>query len=265
MRNLVGFRILPVTSGGAKMGYCTVYEVDLVLAQALTSSRPYSGTSRIELINIGNVRDPSTIPDELIEYFIELAGSEIDGALSQMYVTPLIRCINGQWYLQTDLDEYSQQVVMTDAVHIVPGEEIIIRDDDTDTEEPHIVQTVIDQYTIETMSAIINIFPADSTRVMRIMFPPPVNQIAARIAAANIYDRYFSAQASPNISDYGKEMRRMATAELNNILNGRIWLKRQTRIGDRFASPYLDSNYALRKPIEGWASSDRDRSTGGGG
>ncbi len=51
-------------------------EVDLFLAQALTSARPDSTFSKIALININNV-----------EFFISTSDSQINGILSQ-YKTP---------------------------------------------------------------------------------------------------------------------------------------------------------------------------------
>ena len=56
-------------------------------------------------------------------------------------------------------------------------------------------------------------------RVLRSSFPPPLNQISARYAASYIYDKYFAAQADPNTSDYGKEMRAISAGQLNDILN----------------------------------------------
>lgn len=245
------------------MGYASVIEVDLILAQALTSARP-DGTSsggKFNLINIGNVRDPNRVPTETVEYYISLADSQIDGILSQQYHYPFRKCVHGQWALDAPISEYNQTVEVSDATNLVPGDEIVIRDDDTGLEENHIVSEVVDQYSFTTLDAIGD-FEGDNVRVIRIGFPPPVNQISARLAAAFIYDKYFAAQNDPNESNYGNKMREVARGQLNDILNGKTILREPCarRIGDRFGNAYLDDAYAHRD--RGYATQDRNMSTG---
>jgi hypothetical protein len=69
--------------------------------------------------------------------------------------------------------------------------------------------------------------------------------ISARLTSANIYDKYFASQASPNMSDFGKTMRALATNSLNNILNGRTVLHGQMRVGNRFFNSNLQDRYSL--------------------
>ncbi len=260
-RNTKHRSTIPVEEGvRCIIGYSSTVEVDLFLAQALTSARPDSTFSKIALININNVRDLNRIPNEIVEFFISTSDSQIDGVLSQQYKTPLKKCANGQWALDADINEYNQIVELNDATNLVPGDEIVIRDDSTSDEEIHIVDTVIDQNSVTTVSPILTDFSGDDVRVVRIQFPPPVNQISARYAAANIYDKYFAAQNAPNVSDYGNTQRTFAMGQLNDILNGRAILKCQLRIGDRMANPNLDSNYSLRQPPEGFDTGSRDMS-----
>jgi hypothetical protein len=65
------------------------------------------------------------------------------------------------------------------------------------------------------------------------------------LAAANIYDKYFAAQANPDISDYGKKLRGWALSDLNSILQGIVILHGQRRIGHRFFNPMLRDRYGL--------------------
>lgn len=231
----------------------------MFLAQALTSARPDTTFDKIKLINIGNERNLNQISNELVEYFISTSDNQIDGILSQQYKTPLKKCANGQWDLDSDISEYNQTVELSDATNLVPGDEIVIRSDSTGNEEYHIVKKVVDQYSILTIEPIMTNF-GDGTRVIRLQFPPPINQISARFAASYIYDKYFSAQNSPNISDYGNEMRKYASGQLNDILNGKVILKCQRRIGDRVGNPWIDSSYSHRTPVDGYNTSDRDMS-----
>lgn len=240
------------------MGYSTINETEVFLAQALTSARPDSTLQKITLVNINNVRDLNRISDEVVEFFISNADSQIDGILSQQYSTPLRKCVNGQWELDADISEYNQILELNDAVNLVPGDEIVITND-VDSEY-HIVSRVLDQYSVLTVDPIQTNFSGDDVRVVRLQFPPPINQISARFAASHIYDKYFAAQSSPNVSEYGKEMRKYAMGQLNDILNGKTILKCQRRIGDRVGNPWLDSSYAHRMPFDGYSTSDRDMS-----
>lgn len=257
------------------MGYCNIYEVDMILAQALTSARPNPvGGGPVEFINIGNTRDFNRVPDEVVEYYISLGDNQIDGILSQMYKTPLRKCANGEWELDAPIygagtapgsgsDGQTtpvQTVELSTSVNLVPGDEIVIRDDDTGEAETHIVATIVDQYSITTVNPIQSNFTGENVRVVRIQYPPPINQISARYAASFIYDKYFAAQTEPNVSEYGKEMRKIAMGQLNDILNGKVILKCQTRIGDLFGNPYLDSAYTHRTPVDDYRTQDRDMS-----
>lgn len=259
--------------------------MDLILAQALTSGRPQETTTsgRTQIIGIGgiaNTRDTNRVPDDTVQQYISYADNQIDGILTQQYYTPFKKCANGQWSLDEDINApsgvgtdtgtdsagettSSDPLIITvdDAVNLVPGDEIIIIDDISGTEEVAIVDTVTNQYTFTVTSAIEGIFLADNdVRVVRSQFPPPLNQISARYAASYIYDKYFAAQADPNTSEYGKEMRSMASGQINDILNGKVILKCAKRRGDLFGNGYLDSAYTHREPYGGYSTTDRDMS-----
>lgn len=245
------------------MGYSTIIEVDQVLPQAITSARPDATGDKLNLINVpgANPSNPvgvNRIPDTVVEFYITLADSQIDGILSQMYATPLKKCSLGEWQVVGDIDEYNQLIELSTSCNLVAGNEIIIRDDNTGIEETHTVQEIIDQYYIQTLEPILNSYTGDEVRVMRIAFPPPVNQISARYAASFIYDKYFAAQNDPNLSEYGKEMRTIAMGQLNDILNGKVILYCQQRIGDRFGNPWLDDTYQHRD--RGYNTSERNMS-----
>jgi len=273
------------------MGYCTKQAVDLILAQALTSARPEQSvtTGKTKLIGIGgigNVRDTNRIPDEIVEQYISFSDNQIDGILSQQYFTPFNKCANGQWDLDEDINislisgtdvgtdsagnaittttgssADDDTIVVNSSVNLVEGDEIIIHDDLTGDEEVAIVDALIDQNTFRVTASVEGVFLADSgVRIIRSQFPPPLNQISARYAASYIYDKYFAAQATPDVSDYGKEMRAIAMGQLNDVLNGKTILKCARRKGDHFGNPWINSNHSLQAPYGGFSTSDRDMS-----
>ncbi|KKK92245.1 hypothetical protein LCGC14_2704870, partial [marine sediment metagenome] len=268
------------------MGYSTVEECDLILAQALTSSTPTAPTtSLVKLIDIGNSRDTNRVPDTTVEYYINLADSQIDGILSQQYFTPFDKCAHGEWILDEDLNAVAEAgteaagtdaltdtsgtpdtttsnvIEVSTAVNLIPGDEIVLHDDLTGDEEILIVATIVDQNTFTTTTDVEGIFLVDSgIRIIRLRFPPPLNQISARYATSFIYDKYFAAQAQPSISDYGKEMRIIAMGQLNDILSGKILVKCARRRGGMFDNPWLDSAYGAAAPWNGFDTTSRDMS-----
>jgi len=242
------------------VGYCSTNDVDKILAQALTSATPDT-TDKIPLTDIGGIRDYNRVPDEVVEDYISFSGNQIDGILTEMYYVPLRICSNGQWTLDSDIDEYNQIIILTEIHSLVPGDMIRIIDDDTGSQERHEVATIIDDYSFTTVDAILIFFMAsDDVRIVREQYPPPINQICARYAASFIYDKYFAAQNDPNVSEYGNKMRAVAKNQLNDILNGKTILKCQRRRGDIFGNPWIESSYAVKEPVGGFNKSERDMS-----
>lgn len=271
------------------MGYSTVAEVDHILAQALTSAKPETpSTGRVKLINVGSTRDFNRVSDETVEYYINLADSQVDGILTQMYFTPFDKCAHGEWALDDDVNAPSTPgtgtdgsgsgtggtdsggattttttpnlIVVESSCNLIPGDEILIHDNLLPgNQEIHIVNEIVDQNSFTTVDDIEGIFLADNgIRVIRLRFPPPLNQISARYAASFIYDKYFASQAEPNTSDYGKEMRRIAMGQINDILNGKIIVKCGKRRGDIFGNPWIDDTYQHRD--RGYNTADRNMS-----
>ena len=244
------------------MGYSNAIQVDLILGQALTSARAENAEFgvKLKLWDIGHVRDTNVIPDDVINYYISLGDNQIDGILSQQYYTPLRKCVQGQWDLTADINEYNAIITISDTNALNPGDDVIIKNLNNGDEYEDIVVEVIDQHTFSVVGPITTFFEGSNIVVKRIQYPAPINQISARYAAAFIYDKYFSAQNTPNVSDYGNKMREVAMGELNDILNGRVILKNQMRVGDRFGGAYLDSSYSHRTPVDGYHTTDRDMS-----
>ena len=130
-----------------------------------------------------------------------------------------------------------------------------------DNEERHEIEEIITPSTFETVDMIQYFFPADS-RILRVSYPPPIRFISARLAAANIYDKYFSAESSPNISSFGDKLRELANGKINEILSGTIILHGQQRIGRRFYNPNLVEQYSV--PTGGKMSKEFRPLRGGG-
>jgi hypothetical protein len=233
------------------MGYCSKSDIENVIAQALTSATSSTtdefGTLA-NLLNVGNVIDNNLITDTIVNAYIQIADREIDATLSQLYKTPLNELANLENRLFSAIDEYNEYIVLESAVPLSPGDIIILISGTH--EERNEIDEVIDATTFSTVSPIQYHFPI-GTRVIRVSYPDPIRFISARQSAANIYDKYFSSESSPNTSKFEQYLREIARQELNNILNGRTILHGQERIGRRFYNANLVEQYDLPRSAEG--------------
>ncbi|MEQ9716114.1 MAG: hypothetical protein ABGF52_11355 [Candidatus Asgardarchaeum sp.] len=227
------------------MGYCTENDIVKTIAQSLTTAT--SATSDglgtfSNLMNVGNVLDKNLVSTDNVNYYIQLADSEIDGSLSQLYITPFCELCDFESSLYSSIDEYNPYIVLEKYCPFAAGDMVILTDGTR--EERHEIGEVIDGSTFATVSEIQYFFGED-TRILRVTYPPPIRFISARIASANIYDKYFSSESSPNTSGFGDKLRELAENRLNDILNGSIILHGHQRIGRRFYNPNLVEQYAL--------------------
>lgn len=229
------------------MGYCSREEVERVMNQALTTATNNTENagddSFIPLYEISNSTRPNAIPPSLVDQFILWADEEIDGALSEMYAVPFCEKADLQMELLYDIGVYSDEINVNKARNLNPGDIIIFVDDIQ--EERHIVDEVINNTMVNLKGALLGFYDSDKTRIMRVKYPTAITLISSRLAAANIFDKYFTAEVSPNISDYGKHLRKIARGDLNNILHGRTVLHGQKRIGHRFINSNLRDRYRL--------------------
>lgn len=105
------------------MGYSTTALVDSILAQALTSAtNSVVNGNKVPLVGFGNSRDPNTIPDALVNQYIQWADEEVDGMLSEMYQTPLLEKADLEMRLLYDVSEYNSAVELDKAYNLVPGD-----------------------------------------------------------------------------------------------------------------------------------------------
>lgn len=231
------------------MAYATTQQVYNILAQALTSAtNSVANGQPVPLWTFGKNKSGNSLPDDVVYQYITWASDQIDAAISELYLTPLSEKVDLELSLLIDIDAYNNNVELDKANLLSPGDMLVFVD--SLVEERHIVASVINANSIELQEPLLGIYHVETARVMRIKFPPTINLICSRLAAASIYDKYFASQASPNVSDYGKTLRNWALSDLNSILQGIIILHGQKRIGHRFFNPLLRDRYGL-PPIEG--------------
>jgi hypothetical protein len=230
------------------MAYSDIYDVQTILSQSLTSgSTPTAsvgGTTPGKLTQIGRQLALNVIPPDQVEYYIRLADAHINAALSQQYVTPLFELSDIEMGLLDDISEYNDVIVLTNAAALSAGDRLLFFNGIN--QEHHRIKTVSFDGTVTLKQPIDGTFAASSTRVLRVKFADPIPYLSARLAAAAVYDKYFSAQADPDKSQYGELVRKEAVSELNNIREGRTILHGVDRIGWRFANPNLIDRYNMK-------------------
>lgn len=227
------------------MGYCSRTDIENIIAQALTSataSSPDSLGTLSTLLKIGNTLDKNLVSNSTVDYYIQMADREIDAVVSQLYSAPFCETSNFETTLFSDIYEYNPYIVTERACPLQVGDQVIIVGGGVN--ERYEISEVLSPTIFSTSEDIAFEYPADS-RVVRVSFPDPIRFISARKAAATLYDKYFSSEASPNTSKFGDYLRKISESELNNILNGTTILHGQHRIGRRFLNANLVDQYGL--------------------
>lgn len=221
-----------------------------MLANTLTSASPDNLGQPVNLMNVGTSLDFNVVPEGILNQYIKWADGEIDGVLSQLYAVPFERVSDFEGQLLVDVDDYNNYIIMDSPAPFYVGDIIVLTEFNSatrvETTETYTIEEMLnedDQNIFQTVEPIDYEFKANCTRVLRLQYPAPVGLISTRLTAANVYEKYFMAEASPSQSEYGKWLRELARSEINNILNGITILHGAVRIGNRFVSPYLKTPY----------------------
>lgn len=237
------------------MGYCTKFEFEQAVANALTTANPdpNSVTNLINITDIGNSIS-STITDAQVYQYIRWADENIDAWLRDVYRTPLKRVNRGSYPLQMDVTAGDMYVILMDTTRFNPGDVVVIRDSAGNQQ--------LTIYTIPTESRLDFTLPitlsylAVDTNIERIRYPDPIPKISARLSASLFFDKFFSAQQEPNQSEYGKYLRDMARNDMDLITSGKIRLDIPDAgeyIGRRYYNMVLeDVPRTAAKPGEEW-------------
>jgi hypothetical protein len=231
------------------MPYCNIDQITKVLAQTLTTSSalaPMNGQP-VDLISIGTTIDSNLIKEEDALYYIQLADAHINSALSQQYVTPIKEICELEIKLKANLDEYTDELLSSNAYMLSVGDNILITDG---VNSDRISVLSINGEEIIYDGIIENLYTVDNTRIMKVSYPNPLPFISARLAAAALYEKYTKAQQEPAKSEYSDLLKSQAENELNNIREGRTILFGAIRRGWRFANPNLVDRYGVRSPFD---------------
>ena len=178
-------------------------------------------------------------PDEA-RHYIEYAQQEIDARLRPFYTCPLRRVKTFETALDSAVSPGTDvSITVRDSGNFGIGQ--LVRLQDKYGYENVTIKSV-DSFTSFTAETVVNSYDPDGL-VSIVEYPDPVPVIAARLACSYLLDRLFSAEQSPDVSNYGKTQRNLARNAIDDILHGEVLLFAQELTGRRFIRGSLFDAY----------------------
>jgi hypothetical protein len=216
--------------------YCTVQNVITLLPENVTVGDENIGTP----VPGKKISKRSKLSECEIVEFIKLAQQEVDARLRPIYVCPLRRVkIHETKVLNKTSAGDNVKVSVHDTGQFAKGQ-LLRFQNDCEYESATVKEILnLDQLLI---AQLLHAYDSDSlTSILE--FPDPVPLITARLAVSYAFDRLFSAEQSPDVSQYGKEQRKMAHFSIDSILTGTVILMGQEFVGKRFARHSLFDSF----------------------
>lgn len=216
--------------------YCTVDDVKLILPENVTIGDTNIGTP--------SPGRPVTKRDKLTEaevnQFIRLAQQEVDSRLRPMYVCPLRRCkIHETGILNYAPSGTNVSIVVNDTGPFAVGQ--LVRLQSETAFEEAIITSIpnLDQLILNRTNSTYN-----SESIISVLeYPDPIPLITARLTVSYAFDRLFSAEQAPDVSQYGVNQRKLAMHSMDSILTGTAILMGQEHMSKRFARMSLFDSY----------------------
>lgn len=199
-----------------------------------TPGRPTSTTNRSKLT-----------PDEAIRY-IRFAEQEVDSRLRPYYVCPLRRVKSFETEILGNISPgTSVEVRVHDTGIFSKGQMVRLQGpQQMETDE---IDSIKNLTTLVVKNAKYS-YETYRSKISILEFPDPIPLITARLAVSYAFDQLFSAEQSPNISEYGKAQRELAINSIDSILSGAVLLFGQDHTGRRFVRGSLFDAYQNPTP-----------------
>lgn len=219
------------------MSYCTVNYMRALLPKSITI-----GDTNITTPVLNKPGSSNTIDTRTAQLFINFASQEIDSRLSTVYMVPLKKIKTYEETLPADVKSGSKSITVTDNGPFRAGELVrigdlygsevnevdLLPDDLSTTGSISLVNPVKKNYTVGNQSI-----------VSIVAYPDPVPLVCARIAVAAVIDKMFVAEQNPDVSNYGKSQRTLASNVLDELMAGSVRLNGQEFVGRRFVRMQL--------------------------
>ena len=209
--------------------YCTVSDMKKLLPNPISIGDQNIGTPSPGRPTSSNKSKLTT--DDAIRY-IRFAEQEVDSRLRPYYVCPLRRTKSFETeMLNNVVSGTNSEVIVNDTGQFSQGQMVRLQG-------KFIMETCeitsIKNLTTLVIGSVVNSYETDNSKISILEFPDPIPLITTRLAISYAFDQLFSADQSPNISEYGKEQRKLAINSLDSVLSGAVLLFGQDHTGKRF-------------------------------
>jgi hypothetical protein len=223
--------------------YCTVSDMVDLLPEPITIGDTNIGTPSPGRPNPANRSKLTT--DEAIRY-IRFAEEEVDSRLRPYYVCPLRRTKTLETEILQNVSNGASVEVRVHDTGVFSKGQMVRLQSKTKMETDEIES--IKNMTTLVIKQVKNTYVMDDSKISILEFPDPIPLVTARLAISYCFDQLFAAEQAPNISEYGKEQRRLAINGLDSILSGAIFLFGQDHTGKRFVRGSLFDAYQNPTP-----------------
>jgi len=211
--------------------YCTVQDMRNLFQENIQIGDNNIGTPVPGRLGSGSTR--SNLSPAQAQYYINYASQYIDSRLRPFYSCPLRLTKSYETVVQNNLLAGSSVTVKAESSGAFI-EHALVRIQDKDNMELATVEDVTDLTTL-VIDTLVNSYNADGRLLISIVeFPDPIPLMAAQLACATFMDKLWTAEQSPDVSNYAKSLRNMATFSMDSILTGEISLFGQEHTGRRF-------------------------------
>jgi hypothetical protein len=219
------------------MAYCTIQFMKALLPKTITI-----GDTNITTPVLNAPVSSNSIDTRTAQFYINFATQEIDSRLSTVYVVPLKRIKTAEVLLTTDCQKGSVTVKVADNGPFVAG--VLVRIGDLLRSEVNEVKLLpdneYDTNTVTLMNGVSRNFTLAAQSILSVVaYPDPVPLVCARLAVATVIDRLFVAEQDPDVSNYGKSLRTLASNDLDEVMAGGMRLNGQDFVGRRFVRTSL--------------------------
>lgn len=223
--------------------YCTISDIQKLLPPSVTLGSTNIGTPTPGSQQVK--KDQMTVDDAI--YFIKFATQEVDSRLRAFYSCPLRRIkVFETDILNTISPSTNTSITVHDSGIFIKGQ--LVRLQSKYEYEEAIITDIPNMKTL-TVDKVSNSYTIGENNIISILqFPDPIPSITTRFAISYAFDKLFSSEQAPNVSEYGKEQRKLAINDLDNILSGTILLFGQEHTGKRFVRGSLFDAY--KSPTE---------------
>ena len=219
------------------MSYCTINFMRALLPKSITI-----GNDNVTTPVLNKPGNTATIDNRTAQLLINFSSQEIDARLSAIYVVPLKRVKTHEEDLTSDCKSGDKVVYVGDNGAYRAG--CLVRIGDNTGSEVNEVDLLPDEVasidTVALVKPVTRNFTRGGNSIMSLVaFPDPIPLACARMAVAAIIDKMFVAEQDPDVSNYGKNQRTLASAALDEVMAGTIRLHGQEFVGRRFVRTQL--------------------------